>query len=250
MIKYFQIYGLMLLLIFISNLSFAQNFNDYISRPDMGKAFNNAVNQYNEAVGSNSRLYNGEEYTYRFHSIKGHQFFGNEEFVEGNIVYDGLRYDSVELMYDIYQQKVVIKNFRPNGHSVKIGLIYEKIEGFSLGDRNFQYLEPDSTNPDITPGFYNILIDDDIAVAVYRSKYVIKTLGADRYPEMFEINDHLYIVRNNIFFRIRSKGRLLKLLADQKKALKKYCRKKQIFYKKDPENALILICSEYLRLTS
>jgi hypothetical protein len=250
MIKYFQVCGLVFLFIFLSDPTFAQSFNNYVNYPDMGKAFNNAVHLYDKAISSNSRLYNGEEYTYRFHNIKGHQFLDNEEFVKGNIVYDGLRYDSVELMYDIYQQKVVIKNFRPNGHAVKIGLIYEKIEGFSLGDRNFQYLDPDSLNPDITPGFYNILIDDEIAVAIYRSKYVIKTLGSNRYPEMFATNDHYYIVRDNEFIRIRSKRRILKLFADQKKALKKYCQKNQIFYKKDPEKALILICSEYLRLTS
>ena len=69
------------------------------------------IDLHNQTLGSHSPLYNGREYVNYDKYITGNQFFLSDLLEEGSIMYDGVLYRNVSLLYDIVKEEVIVEHF-------------------------------------------------------------------------------------------------------------------------------------------
>jgi hypothetical protein len=214
-------------------------------------AMNNALNFYSGALGDQSPIYNGPEYYPFDPRIKGNAYFLDVNgFTAGSVYYDGVRYNGVPMLYDIYSDKVVVLLYN---HYSKFSLLNERVKSFSFLDHQFINIRPDSlpANSAIKAGFYDLLYSGKLQVLVKRSKDMQTTSGSFSAPETyFNLVTRYYLKKNNTYYAITSRGTLMDVLKDRKKELQQYIKSNQIKFRKQPEEAMVKIASYYDHLTN
>ena len=113
-------------------------------------AVNNAMINYHQFLKPETGLYNGREYYDYSPTIKdGDPFFLSTKFNTGNIIYDGILYENVPLLYDLVTSDVIITD---SNYFYRIKLNGERVSRFSVLQHTFIRLEEDS-NSVIKTGF-------------------------------------------------------------------------------------------------
>ena len=112
-------------------------------------------------------LYNGKQYTYFVSSnMMGNQYFMNRDFSKGNVQINGVIYPDLDLNYDIFNQKLLLKFIKPNGITSIVSISKARLEKFELNGENFEVLNPDNKQEQI----YQVIGKDSIQVLYYWEK--------------------------------------------------------------------------------
>src|SRR4249919_2074816 len=69
-------------------------------------AIQQAVAVYSKGMGEAANLYNGKEYIYSSHGVKGHPFFESDQPQKGTIEFNRTIYPEILFSYDLVQDKV------------------------------------------------------------------------------------------------------------------------------------------------
>ncbi|HEY4327079.1 MAG TPA: hypothetical protein VGN20_24040 [Mucilaginibacter sp.] len=214
-------------------------------------SMSNALNFYNAALGDQSSLYNGPEYYFYDPHIKGNAYFLDRNgFTAGSVNYDGINYSGVQMLYDLYSEKIAVLLYN---HFSKFSLLNERVKSFHFLDHQFINLTPDSLGNStvIKPGFYDLQYSGKSQVLVKWSKDIQATTGVASNPEnYFNLIERFYLKKNNTYYAITSQGVLINVLKDKKKELQQYIRDNQIKFRKGPEEAMVKIASYYDHLTN
>jgi hypothetical protein len=190
-------------------------------------AIHNAVTSYYQYTDKQSRLYTGVEYYGYSPMIEGIPFFQQNTWQRGRIVYDGLSYDTVQMMYDLVKDRIVILHY--NGF-YRIALFSEKVKEFDFLQHHFVRLEHDSLrNSAPVTGFYDQLYTGNSSVLVRRSKFIEETVR-DQVERKFIVKDQYYIRRDGAFHIIRTKSALLSLVKHRHGVSNQTHRKKKLIY--------------------
>lgn len=200
---------------------------------------------YQVEVGADARLYNGSAYRetiIRDYDI-GHPYFLSPEWREGSVTYEGLRYDNVNLMYDLVTGKVLTHQFST---LTKIELILDKIQGFSIGDHAFTYIsEEDSPGKALRSGFYDQLERGHASLYVQRKKEVLENLSSGKVVREYIDRSLYYIIKDGNVFVIKTRSNLFKALSSKKTEIKSMLSKEKIRFRTNKEKALILSVKLY-----
>lgn len=200
---------------------------------------------YQAMVGADARLYNGSAYKetiIRDYDI-GHPYFLSPEWREGSITYEGLRYDKVQLIYDLVNGKVLIHQFNT---LTKIELIVDKIQDFAIDDHLFvNVLGKDSIAKLLPNGFYDRLSVGPASLYVRRKKDVLENLSSGKVVREYFDRNVYYIIKDREVFVIRTKGDLFKALGTKKTEIKAHLSKAKIRFRTNKEAALILSVKYY-----
>jgi hypothetical protein len=208
-----------------------------------------AVRQlYTTTLGNEAQLFTGPEYLNflkKYHTARGHQFFGTEEAKSADILYDGYQYHAVPVWYDIINDQLIIKQATS---PLLIKLIGEKISRFTLDGHTFIHLNaelpPESEMP---AGFYDLIFDDTFQVLVKRIKNVQErptTIGIDA---KFRERDQIFIKKGNTFYPVSSKSDLLNSLPEKRKELQKYISAHKLSFKTPDREASVLAIAKQAR---
>src|SRR5262245_1186863 len=74
-------------------------------------AYNNAVNYYYKYTDKQARLYNGFLHIGYSHKIEGVAYYPDNNWGKGTVIYDGLEFPDVNMLYDVYKDELVIQHF-------------------------------------------------------------------------------------------------------------------------------------------
>ena len=206
-----------------------------------------AIEQYNQQLGSQLHIYNGVEYVLETDGfIRGHPYFQSDVVEEGTITYDGVTYFSVPLLYNINKDYVIVEH---ENNSQRIKLHNDKIKNFNLSNHQFVFIQADTLKSStIRTGFYDQLYIGNIALFAKRTKIAQQaTRGVTK--EYLAKNSY-YISKDHSYHPVKNKSSVLKLFRDQKKDLQKYIRDNKINFRQDPEHALIKLVAQYDRLAN
>jgi hypothetical protein len=207
-------------------------------------------NFYN-AIGLQSRLYNGEKYGFYSPQIKGNAYLmDNDQWNKGNILYDGFWYKNVDMLYDLYKDVVVISLYK---NFFKLSLINEKVNCFDVLGHHFIYIKANSSviNP-LQAGYYDQLYCGKIQVLCKRSKSIQETHSlSGSIDSYFLSSTDYYIYKNGKYFTVNSKGAFLDALKDKKKDIQQFMSANKLKIKKDTkELAMVKIAAYYDQLTN
>lgn len=202
---------------------------------------------YKDMLGSNSRIFTGSEYAIKYVRNVDHQFL-LQDWEKGAIVYQDRFYTDQDLKFDIVNDQIIFKFFNPDdGRMMSLRPAQEKVSGFTLNSRQFVKLASDTSNQ-ISGGFYELIFDKEYKLFLKHTKeeFVDKSRGAPVVGFLYKAK--IYLLKNGSFYFVRNRGSLLKLLEDEKKALKAFARRENLYWKENPRRNAALLVNHYLQL--
>ncbi|TCC90159.1 hypothetical protein EZ428_12800 [Pedobacter frigiditerrae] len=197
----------------------------------------NAKRIFITAVKEQSRLFNGPTYYTYGSGVDGSAIFLDTTFIKGTIFYEGIKYNEVPLMYDLYIDKLV---------SVVAGsaysLISEKVSEFEIANHHFRYLnfENSANKAPFEPGFFEVLYDGKIRVIAKHNEKLGFSTKLD-IPYYFKPKTVYLLEKDNHFYKFSDDGSLINLLDKNKKEMKKLLQEASVRFKDDPIKVILLI---------
>ncbi|MEP6553137.1 MAG: hypothetical protein ABJB11_06315 [Ferruginibacter sp.] len=208
-------------------------------------AVSNAKELYRQSEKLQPRLLNGRKYKpYRIAFIGGTPFFQTDEFIDGSIVYEDNFYDSVKLLYDQVDERIVFRS------EFAIELIAERIKQFSIAGHDFIRLENDSLNPIVKTGFYEKLYSGSIELYKKEIKKIKENLSStEGIMGEIELKTNYYVEREGHFYLVKKSNSLFEALGGHKKEVQQFMKANGLKLKRNKDYTLLKIASYYDQLT-
>jgi hypothetical protein len=207
------------------------------------QAINHAVQLYHQTLIPENGLFNGSEYVPDTLGLtSGYPYFGPDSDQPGWVVYDHMRYDNLRLWYDLVKDQVAMHN-QQGGYQLR--LINERLQEFQLGNHHFIRIVHDSINK-VHTDFYEVLVDGPKAQLLKRSTKVLQEYPTTNKLERNIYSDSsYYLVRDNQFEPVNTKGELLSALKSQKAGVKAVLRKTKLKFRKNKDEVLTTVVAWY-----
>jgi len=207
-----------------------------------------ALRQYHSYVNPETQLYRGQQYVEYAYQIKtGHPYF-EDSLIEGSLLYNGVLYRNVPLLYDVVIDQVVIKD----PYSIwRIGLDRLHLDSFTVEDHRFIRLA-DSLNPTAPRnGFYEQLYRGRVRLLKRTSKTVqVEVPFAGQGFEKYTLTSISYYLKmGERYYPVNNERSLLSALKDKRGPAKKFMRSNHLRMRKDKQNTLLKVITWYDGLT-
>ena len=210
---------------------------------DLIPALSTAISFYRENIKDDSFIYEGREYVGFHFKIEGHAFFGSNEWQLGDLVYKGQFFRQVPMLYDITAEEVVVRHY---GKFFRVKLYRQKIEHFSLLNHHFINISgKDVRGAPMIPGFYDHLYKGSTNFFVKRSKVIKETYINNELHREFIRNDLFFIEKEGVYYPVKTKKSVLRVLEDQKKETRKFLKKNKIKFRRNTEYAIASMVEFY-----
>lgn len=229
------------LYIFCGLISFAQ-VNSASSITE--KAAQNTIAYYKNYVENELALCNGPVYRdYLITISEGNPFLdGSVKTTLGNIVYDGVAYENVPLLYDIFENKLITVHPITK---IRFSLRNDKVDAFSVSGHYFLNIRADSNNK-IMSGFYEAAyLGQRNKVFELHQKVSKEDLSSEVVKWKLNDNNLLYIYKNGKFYEANNKRNILNIYPDKKKELSQLIRKENLKFRKNKKQDIITIAKTY-----
>lgn len=190
-------------------------------------------------------LYNGRLfYSYPFITT-GNAFYPDNEWHTGEIVYDGITYSSIPILYDAYKDVVLVK------HPVNLTIILfsKRVKEFSFGDNYFFY-KNEGERDNMKKGFYQLILTGKVTLLSKRIKFYQETINGMELQREFLVKDEYYILKNGSYYQISNQKNFFQLLKEKRRELMSKRKQLKLRFKRDPENFIKILTSYYNQLFS
>jgi hypothetical protein len=210
-------------------------------------ALAHTLDVYYQRSGDQSPVFNGRLYTgYAFSFKGGSPFFDSAEFRTGRIVYDGIRFNDISLLYDDLSEAVIT---RDQGYWMQ--LVNERIKSFSVAGHQFIRIQEDSSNRDLGgTGFYELLYQGHSAVIKKTVKKIREELSSSEgILRYIDESWRYYIKMGSAYFPVKSRRELLGIFSDHKNEVAQFMRKNRLNYHKNREHTITAATAYYDQIT-
>jgi hypothetical protein len=204
-----------------------------------------AVALYHHFLVPETGLYRGNEYADYTHLLReGHPFYGEYKSKIGTVVYHGILYQVVPILYDLVYDQVIIGDY---DHIFRIILTTPLVDRFTMEDHSFIHLQ-DSVTPGMPKvGFYEVLYSGHITLLKKETKQIQEDLNNGDHAQLFiQGTDSTYLLKmGNRYYPVNHSNSLSATLKDKKKELRRFIRTNNLSMRKDRENTLINVAAWY-----
>jgi hypothetical protein len=209
------------------------------------QAIQNTIQVYHEGIGDQAAKFNGSQYQgYTVSFSDGQPYFKANVLSNGSIIYDGVFFENVKLLYDEVADCVVLQD-----STHRIQLVNERLSAFSVQESNFERLVKKENSPLHSTGFYEVLTKGKTTLYKKETKKMIdKFSNANELAVLFEIHHYYYIQKGDQFFEIKKKKDLFKILLDQENAITKFITEERLNYRKAKDLMLTKVIEYYNNL--
>jgi len=193
----------------------------------------NTFEVYQQALRAQARLYNGSRYVAPQHTLEEHPFFMSEDWITGSVFYDGEYFQEVPLMYDL-SSSVLITEHYPSGHPIQ--LVGAKLDHFSVAGHHFEKIENESVANSLPQtGFYDVLYAGETKLVARRLKFMREQIVSTTVERSFEEKNRYFIFKNGVFFPVKSRASVLKVMGDKKPEMKRFLNQNRLLLSQDRE---------------
>lgn len=196
----------------------------------------NTARLYHNAIRSQSRLFNGSKYLGPRQTFEEHPYFLSEDWITGGVRYDGEVFQDVPLMYDLLND-VLVTEHAPSGHA--IALVRQKLDNFYLANHFFEKILNETVSNSLPKsGFYDVLYAGETKVVALRQKSLREKIEVREVIITYEEKNRYFLLRNGVYFQVKSKASALSLMEDRKQELKRFIKEQKISFPDNRELAL------------
>jgi hypothetical protein len=208
-------------------------------------AYASALRLYHTFMDPEPGLYRGNRYVdYDYRIQEGQPFFGPDSIRMGTVVYDGIFFDHVPLLYDLVLGSLITNDpYR----AYKISLIMDLVDSFTITDHIFFRLL-DSLNPSAPRnGFYERLYQGHILLLKKEKKNYVDNVvvSVDNIQNYIGHTVSYYLKKGGTYYLVNTKKALLNTLKDRKNELRKFIRRNNLSWHDDKENLLLKVIPWY-----
>lgn len=215
--------------------------------PEYSAAYHSVLSRsssvYYRQLGDQSALFNGSRYiAYSYEFKSGTPFYQTNTFTNGSVVYNGILYDSVALLYEDLREYLVVKN-----KDFLLQLVSERISEFTISGHSFIRIIADSSNKNLfKTGFYEILYTGPSGVMKKTSKKMVELAGfSEGLHRTIDETDSYYVKSGASWVQINSMEDLLNCFQKHKKEVQHFVKKNKLKFKKNPENTVYQVAGYY-----
>jgi hypothetical protein len=184
-----------------------------------------SIRVYNKFIHGQELYYNGGAYVEPQRTGEEHSFYLSEDWIFGDLHFDGDFYTEVPLQYDIMIDQLVSES---STGSMQI-LPKEKVKFFVLRGKRFEFIDNKTVNNSLPrSGFYEILYDGGVRAVAQRQKYYEERVEQHEVNTYFDERNRFFLFKDGTYYPITSKGSLLKVLIDQRSQLRSFIRKNKL----------------------
>ncbi len=203
----------------------------------------NAWDTYINYLAADAEVFNGRVYNdYRSSLFSGSPLFPVAQNTVGSVMYSGVWYRNLPLMYDVY--KDVLLGFK-YGDNLLYEIEKSKISLFYLGEREFIHLNT-ASYPNAAPGFYEVLFKGRKShILVKHGKEYSEDLGSTSTRRILTDKVQYFIEKEGMLNRVNSARAILKQYNDKQGELKKYINDHGLNAKKDMYHTLKELAAFY-----
>jgi hypothetical protein len=156
---------------------------------------------YDRSIGESRILFDGPEYKFASRDIDGDPFYVHDKMAPAVVDYDGITYQDVPAMYDIYKDQLISFNINTGYFS----LISSKLKSFSLYNHTFIRLEEDTTiKSPIRTGFYDKIYSGKTMVLAKRTKTLEFKHGFSGPGNEFDGHSSYFIKKDGNYYNVKS----------------------------------------------
>ena len=196
----------------------------------------NTIKKYFDFTRSQSLIYTGAAFTSYDASTITHPYFIKDSLTNGAVRYDGVWYEDIPLLYDIFNDKLIVCN--TNGNYLCPSP--EKIERFLLAGHTFIQ----------TPkGYYDLLATGKLTIEAKRQKVVEEFNSTVDVKRTTVQRDYFFAVIGGKYSPLNNIRSLIDLMGEKKETVRQYLRQQRIDTRKDKELALIKAADYYNNLS-
>jgi len=205
------------------------------------------INTFHQLTADQSGLYNGPEYPgYDFRFKKGSPFFYTDHFTPVDIIYDGILYRDVPMLYDNLKDILVLED-----SLYPVQLHSRRIDEFTIAAHHFVRPQKSDINNSIFDNqFYELLSNGKISVLKKQVKIITQDISVSEGIERsIAESENYYLKKNNVFYLIRDQNDLIAVFHDKEKEIRDFLKKNRLKFKKDRENTLLQTATYYEQIT-
>lgn len=206
----------------------------------------NTISIYYNQLGDQSGLYNGRLYArYDFPFAVGSPYFLSSDFNDGSIIYSGVLYTHVPILFDELREQVVTRD-----HGYGLQLVNERISEFSLLGHRIIRVVGDSLNENsLATGFYDLLYSGKSSVLRKSRENMQEKLTNTEILRIIVTHED-YLIRIGVNYqKVNSKRELLDIMSDHRKQIQQFIKKNRLHYRRDTANTLIKTAAFYDQLS-
>ncbi|MEM6816043.1 MAG: hypothetical protein AAF600_16925 [Bacteroidota bacterium] len=180
-------------------------------------------------------LYNGLQYQNNFLILNAkHQFFSENLFQSGNLIYDGQNYSDISLKYDIYQDNLIVKP-RNAPESLSFQLVKSKVKKFGLAGAVFVHSDFWTTEKSAQNlGFCQLVWEDgtfNILKKHYRRKK--ETTKNNKVFHEFEEKEEYFIIKDGFLKKCNRSIDWITVFPDYKSKINGFFKSYKLLKKND-----------------
>ena len=184
-------------------------------------------------------LLNGRIWRNQYSNASGDQFFLTNTFLRGSVTFNGLRFNNLDLKYDITNDELILSI---ESYPI-IFMNKEMVDSFTLvfENRDYKVINAETDTFDVLRGYVNVLYDGPTALYV---KYIkkIQPLAVDGRYDLFVQEHRIYLRKGTVIVPVKGKRNLLNLLEDKKKEIRYFIRNSRFkIVRKDPVTFIPLL---------
>jgi hypothetical protein len=227
------------------------NAQDVVADTILSKQLSSAIQIYHQAVYPENALYNGAEYLpNNVLYAEGQPYFLTNKPSSGSVMYKGILYENLRLMYDLTRQQLVV--IHPLNVQ-RIKLHTGDISRFTILDHRFVNLQPgEQTTQNVPAGFYELLHEGNVTKLLKRnSKNIEEELSSGSGVLYFIKESNNYYIENaGRYFPLSNRRSVLRAFSDRKKEMTQFLKTHTISPRVDNEATYKLIVAHYDKLTT
>lgn len=230
------------------NNAAAQSNTDSLSDLKVAATYTRVQNNFNEAMGPQSGLYNGVSYDPYDPSITGNPYFMEAtSYNPGSVVYDGYLYSNVDMYYDLNKDQVIIALYHSH---LQMSLLNSKLTSFDLLGHHFININA-AAAATVKSGYYDELYDGKVKVLARRTKAIQSepVAGGRMLYYFIKPGTDYFLLRNGVYYPVNSQGDFIDVFKDKHTEIKQFIKTKKIKFRKDRERSMIDIAAYYDQLT-
>jgi len=201
-------------------------------------------NVFDQIVGvENTEVYQGVLYNtqYRINNDKN-EFFKNQDFTKGSIVYSGQPYHDLDIKYDIHKDRVFTKLAANAGGGTLI-LFNDILQSFEIGDNLFVKIDSTRAFEIETYGFYKVSSENSLLTLLtkYSKREVRRVDKKTVYREFLDKPNSYIVLYKNKYYNMNSKKDAKKLFPKLNTEIDKFYSNVRRLRKSNPEGFQIAL---------
>ncbi len=215
---------------FLKSVVFISLFLGIVHKP-LGQSLS-PLEHYKESIPMTPEIFNGGEYVEYPSSFIGHAFYQTSSYTYADIVYNGIAYRGIPLLYDLVSQNLVVLN--PT-HAKKVMIQSNKVAEFTMNMSTGSVRFVKGEVLGVEGEFKNEFVEEIVPKGFYafHQKSLQREIKDLDRNTRFDQSENFLLLYEEELILVKGKNRIIQILEMDKKSTRRTLKEKGLKYRLD-----------------